>query len=130
MKINRVVFVWENRDKDIFGFGNINKIDVVFDRNECNPVIFVDAGSVKIEDRSIKINNAEILQKIGLLNLEKEKEDNFSREFMNTFWKLIVNDVTYEGVLSVPKYVSKIKKIIKFDVIFDQMSKKIANYLK
>ena len=130
MKINKVVFAWENKEKDIFGFGNINKLDVVFDCNEKFPVVFVDAGVVRVEDRSIKINSADILQKIGLLDLDKEKDGNFANEFTNSFWKLIINDVVYEGVLSIPRYVGKVKKIIKFDVIFDQINKKIANYLK
>lgn len=130
MMINKVVFIWENKQKDKFDFGNINKIEIILDCNTDFPVVLVDAGIVKVEDRSIKINNLDVLKKIALLDFEKERKFEFKYEFSNSFWRLIIDDEIYEGVFRIPLYISEIKKIIRYDLIFDQISKKIANYLK
>ena len=130
MKINKVVFVLENNQKDVFNFGIINKVEIVIDCNNESPCVFVDAGNVKVEDRGIQINNLDVLSKISLLDLKEETQKELKGEFLNSFWRLIINDEVCEGIFSIPSYVSKIKKIIRYDLIFEQINKKIANYLK
>ena len=130
MKINKVKFVWEKIDKEISRFGGINKIEITFSRDCENPIVYIDAGIVIVEDKSLQIDNVEILQKIGKINFEEKRGYREVGEFFQNSWKLIVDDKTYEGVFEEASFVSELKKIIRFDIILDYANKKIARYLK
>jgi len=69
MKIKKVVFTWKNIEKDSICLGNINRLDIVFEVGNDYPIIYIDAGNVKIEDRSLELDCKEVLSKIGELIL-------------------------------------------------------------
>ena len=130
MKINKVELVWEKIEKDSFNFGNINKVNIVFCHGEKFPVVFIDAGCLKIEDRTLKIDSEEVLKKTGEIDFENKNKYESRAQYVGNYWKFIVNDEIYEGFLGQPEYVRKFKKIIKFDLIWEYCNKKVANYLK
>ena len=64
MKIKKVVFTWKSAFKSPDKLGNMQRLDIIFEENLENPIIVIDTGGVKIEDRTLTINNKEILNKI------------------------------------------------------------------
>jgi len=130
MRVRKVVFSWDKIYKDKFIFGNIDKLDIVFEEGIENPVIFIDAVIVKIEDRMMKIDNKEILKKIGEIDFETNNKYQRGDNFSGGKWKLIVNDKIYEGVFEEPSYVKQLKAVIRYTAIWEYASKKLANYLK
>ena len=130
MRIRNVTFVWKKKEKDFIDYNNINRIEVHFKEGELKPLLVIDAGSIKIEDSSLPIDSKEVLKKIGEIDFEKRGGTGFNDEFSGDIWELVVNDKFYEGVLSQPHYVSKIRKIIRYNAIEVYANKKIAGYLK
>ena len=130
MRIRKVEFVWEKSQVGIIRYADINNLRIVFSEAEVNPVVYIDAGIIKIEDRSFAIDSNYVLKRIGELDCEKVNNPNLPKEFSQNHWKLIVNDSVYEGFFQIPHYVSKIKKIIRYEIIWEEVNKKIARYVK
>ena len=126
IKIKKVVFSWIKKEKDLIDFQNMKRLDVTFEEGKDYPVIFIDAGDVKIQDSSLKIDSKEILEKIGKIDFEAID----TSEFSGDEWELFINDKLYKGVLSEPGYVLKVKKIIRFNAILVYANKKLAGYVK
>ena len=103
---------------------------VCYEENLENPIIVIDTGGVKIEDRTLTINNKEILNKIREIDFDKSYDINCPNSYSGDFWELIVDDKKYQGVLEDPHYVVKLKKIIRFNAIQVYASKKLAGYIK
>ena len=70
------------------------------------------------------------MKKIGEIDFEKTSGLGYKEEFSGDVWELIVNDKEYKGALVQPHYVSKIRKIIRYNAIEVYAKKKIAGYLK
>ena len=130
MKIKNISFSYESRQNNDLKIKNINKMEIIFKEGMEKPIVCVDTDEVKFEDQSFELNVDIILNKVGKLEYDKTEKINYPREFCQFFWKLVINDDVYEGDFEIPFFVSEIKKIIKCDVIFDSVKKKIANYLK
>ena len=130
MKIRNITFVWKKKEIDIIDYNNINKIEVSFKEGEAKPILLIDAGSIKIEDHSLPIDVNEVLKKIGEIDFERTSGLGYNEEFSGDVWQLVVNDKEYEGVLVQPHYVSKIRKIIRYNAIEVYAKKKIAGYIK
>ena len=113
MKIRNVTFIWKKKEKDIIDYNNIDKIEVCFTDEKSKPTLFIDAGSIKIEDCSLPIDAKEVLKKIGEIDFERTSGLGYNEEFSGDVWQLIVNDKEYEGILVQPHFVSKVRKIIR-----------------
>lgn len=129
MYINKLTFKWKKSKRDTIDVGNIYSIDVILDRENENPLIIIDAGKIKIEDRSLSINSEEILKSIGKLDLEPVSKYE-PKEYCGDAWELTIDDIKYEGTLDNPKFVNEIRKIIKLNAIQNYANKKIGNYFK
>lgn len=125
IKVNRVVFSWLKKQKDLFDVQNINRIDIIFEEGQ-DVVICIDAGKIKIEDRSLKIDTNYVLKRISEIDFGKS----ISTEYSGDSWQLYINDTLYEGFLGDPEYVRKVKKIIRFNEFQLYAIKKVAGYLK
>jgi len=130
MKIKKVVFTWKNIEKDSICLGNINRLDIVFEVGNDYPIIYIDAGNVKIEDRSLELDCKEVLSKIGEIDFGVPYDVRFPNNYSGDIWELIVNDKKYEGILEDPHYVVRIKRIIRFNAIQVYANKKLAGYIK
>ena len=130
MRIKKVVFTWKSIDKNPVYLGNMNRLDVIFEENNDFPIIYIDAGNVKIEDRSLEIDCKEVLNKVGEIDFEVPYDIRYPNNYSGDIWELIVNDKKYEGILEDPHYVVRIKKIIRFNAIQVYANKKLAGYIK
>ncbi len=130
MKVRKAIFMWKRIEKDPYFFGKLNRLEVIFQEGEENPTILIDAGKVKIEDNSLKIESKEVLKKIGEIDFEKEYDPKCFNEYSGDSWELQINDKKYEGVLEDPHYVVKVKKIIRYSAIKLYAEKHLAGYLK
>lgn len=129
MYINNVTFTWKKEEDDQIDFCNIKKIDVTFDRENEKPLLVIDAGKIKIEDRSLEIESKDVLKKIGLIDFESVSKYD-GDEYCGDVWELIVNDKKYQGFMGNPKFVNEIRKIIRLNAIQVYANKKLGNYLK
>lgn len=130
MKVKKVVFTWENIDKGNVFLGNMQRLDIVFGEDEMYPIIYIDAGNIKIEDRSLELDAKEVLKKIGEIDFEMPCDLRYPNNYSGDIWKLQVNDKEYEGMLEDPHYIVRIKKIIRFNAIQVYANKKLAGYIK
>lgn len=130
MKIRKAVFTWKRNMKDPIDYNNVNRIDVVFDEGAERPVLYIDAGSIKIEDGNLPIDTKEVLINIGKIDFDEKYIFGVNDEFTGDAWELIINDKLYSGVLSEPKYVTKVRRIIRFNAIELYVQKKISAYVK
>ena len=130
MRIKNISFAYENRQKNDLKIKTINKMEIVFKEGLRKPVVHVEVDDVRIEDANIDLDVSIILDRVGQLNFDEKENYSYPREFCCSFWKLVVNDNVYEGDFEIPFFVSKVKKIIKCDMVFDIIRKKVINYLK
>lgn len=130
MRIRKAVFTWKRNMVDPIDYNNVNRIDVVFQEGLERPVLYIDAGSVKIEDGNLPIDVKEVLTKMGQVDFEQKYIFGVDDEFTGDAWELIINDKLYKGVLSEPKYVTKVRRIIRFNAIELYVQKKMSAYVK
>ena len=130
IKVRKAIFTWKRIEKDPIDFQNMIRLDVAFELGNDKPVIFIDAGSVKIEDRSLTIDVKEILKKLGDIDFDALYDVNVPSEYSGDAWELMINDKLYKGVLADPHYVRKVKKVIRFNAIQVYAEKKLASYVK
>jgi len=130
MDVNNVVFVWKSFDENDLGFTNVKKVEIAFDDKMENPIVGIDAGMIKIEDRTFDIDSKDVLKKIKKLINDEEVDKYEIKEYTPNSWELYVDDNKYEGIFEYPSFVAKVKKIIKLDIILMMVNKKIANYTK
>ena len=130
MDVNNVVFVWKSFDENGLDFGNIKRLEIIFNNNVASSIVCIDTGNIKVEDRTFGVDAKEVLKKIrNLINNEEVDRYEFSG-YVGNGWELYVDDKKYEGIFEYPAFVSKIRKIIKLDIILMIANKKIANYIK
>lgn len=129
MYIDKLSFKWENPIKDTIDVGNICSVEITFDRANENPLLTIDAGKIKVEDRSLEINSEEILKNASKVDFENIKKYE-SNEYCGDYWQLVVNDKKYGGILDNPRYVNEIRRIIRLNAILLYANKKIGNYYK
>lgn len=129
MYINNMSFSWKKEEDDPIDFCNIRRIDILFDRDNENPLLIIDAGKIRIEDRSLPIENLDILKKVSMIDFERinKYEDD---EYCGDVWELVVNNEKYQGIMKNPKFVNEIRKIIRLNAIQVYANKKLGNYLK
>ena len=131
MKIDKVIIVWENLEKEINDYGMLKVLRVEFNNKEENPIVYIDAGVLKIEDRSLKLDSKDILNKFAKLDFDYfNKVDKYTEGFSKNSWKLIINEKEYSGVFSEPGFLKESKKVVRFDSFLDYANKKIAKYFK
>lgn len=130
MKVKKAVFVWKKVQKDPICLENMERMDIVFEEGNEKPIIFIDAGSVKIEDSSLDIDCQDVLKKLGKINFEEKCGIGDLREFTGEGWELWINDKKYEGLLNEPRYVIEFKRIIRFNAIEIYANKKLSKYLQ
>ena len=128
--IKKVVFTYKSLYEKTFNFGNLDKMDVIFEIDSESPVILITSGKVKIEDRSLDIDCNEVLKKISKIDFDKPYDINVPSSFCKNGWELIIDDKKYEGKLEDPYYVSLVKKIIRYTAIEVYAQKKLAGYFK
>lgn len=129
MYITKMAFTWKISEIPPENFYNIRRIDVIFDRENKNPLLIIDAGKIKIEDRTLEIGSEEVLKKVGTLDFEETNKYTHD-EYCGDAWELKIDDRNYAGVISNPKFVNEIRKIIRLNAIQVYANKKLANYLK
>lgn len=129
MYITNMSFTWKKEEDDPIDFCNMRRLDILFDRDNKNPLLIIDAGKIKIEDRSLQIENADVLKKASMINFESinKYEDD---EYCGDVWELVVNGKKYQGVMKNPKFVNEIRKIIRLNAIQVYANKKLGNYLR
>lgn len=130
MRIKKVVFTWKKVQKDPVCFGNMERLDIVFEEGNKNPMIFIDAGNIKIEDRSLEVDCEDVLKRIGKIDFEDKHDISNEENFSGDIWELWINDKKYEGILSEPRYVIELKKIIRFNAIEVYANKKLSKYVQ
>ena len=130
MKIRKAVFIWKRIEKDPIDFQNMNRMEIVFEEGLDKPIILIDAGGVKIEDRTFEIDNREVLKKIGEVDFDLMYDSKYQSDYSGNIWELVINEKKYEGIFEDPHYVIKIKRIIRFNAIQVYANKKLAGYLK
>ena len=130
MSVNRVVFTWERIEEDPIDYGNMNKLDIIFEKGKDKPVILIDAGNIKIEDNTFEIDSKDVLKKIREIDFNMFYNLKFRSEYSGHEWKLMVDDKIYELILEDPHYIVLIKRIIRFNAVQDYANKKLAKYIK
>ncbi len=129
MKVRRIEFIWKKIANESFNFGGIDEIKISIFEKASKIIVEVIAGDLKIIDGTIMLDTNYILKQIGKIDFDDgEKGRDF--EFFKYMWQLAVNDNVYSGVFQCPGFVSKVKKIIRFDTILILMNKKVADYSK
>ena len=128
MGVRKVVFSFEDIFKPNANIGNIDKINLIIQKDSEKPILIVESGDVKVADKSLPINCKEILDKIGKIDFEKKYDVNNPSEYVKSKWELIIDDKKYEGMLEDPYYIVLIKKIIRFNAIEIYANKKISGY--
>jgi len=130
MKINKVIFSCEEMNESIFDKQKLKKMEIVFESDKENPVLYFECDDISIEDRSLPISNSEILKGIEKINFELANDFSLKSEYSGKRWNLIVNDKEYRGILEDPCYIIELKKILKFNAIELYAIKKITNYFR
>lgn len=129
MKIRKMILSWYSKEKPPIFTGDMLSMDICFIEDEDKPVLYIDAGNVKIEDRTFPVDVKEILKKIGKIDFEQEHNKYNEETYSGDIWKLQINEKTYEGFLSDPSFVKEIKKIIRYTAIKLYAEKKLAKYI-
>ena len=128
MKIREVKFIWKSGiEDDLADYSNMKRLEIMF--NESQSQLIIETRKIKIEDRSIEFDSKEILKKIGEIDFKTSKYQNYSSMYSGEIWELYINNQKYEGVLDQPEYVSKVKKIIKYNIIWTYANRKLAKYI-
>ena len=130
MSAYKVVFTYKNIFKSGMNLGVLDRMDIIIEKGSEKPVLMIESGDVKIEDRSFPIDCKDVLKKIGEIDFDKPFDPSIPSCYDRSEWELIVDEKKYEGMLEDPYYVSIIKKIIRYNAIEVYVSKKLARYFK
>ena len=99
MAIKKVVFTCKNMLRNDFNFGVLDRLDIIFERSRAKPIVLIESGEVKIEDRGFEIDSKEVLDNIGKIDFGKLYDKNIPSCFTRNSWELVIDDKKYEGAL-------------------------------
>ena len=128
--MKKVVFTWKSVDQSNNSIVTMRKLDVIFEKGVERPVIVINAGDVEIIDRTLPIDVKMVMEKLKEIDFDKKDDIHCPAFYSGDVWELMVDDKIYSGVLEDPHYVTKVKKIIRFNAIQVYANKKVAGYIK